>query len=95
MSDTISLGSIIQLSGFSAAGHSHLNIIRKIVGAFVRSLTDKKLQVENLTLILNQQEKAAITATIILPEKTLTEEAVNQNLFMAISEALRKLEAQL
>ena len=87
--DTITLGGGIELNGFKDIEPGMFIVIKKIVGSYTRTLSDKHKDFEKL--ILNKGSKE-IKAELKLKEKSFDASSKIDNLFIALDSVLKELE---
>ena len=97
----IELGGNITLIGFKELDYAEMVVIKKIVGNYARKLSDRE-QVNELTLNLKQihhtsedSYKFEMKAKVDVNGKIFNSEIVDYNLFIAIDNIMKKLEAQI
>lgn len=92
MNDIIQLGGNIELVGFSILDPASLIVLKKIVGNYARTFSNKT-PVEKLSLSLNKNDASVfLTAVLATTDKSMTSEVSHKNLFIALDTALKKLE---
>ncbi|MCF7860682.1 hypothetical protein K9M79_00430 [Candidatus Woesearchaeota archaeon] len=95
----IQLGGNIELTGFRELDRSIMIIVKKMVGNYVKKFTERLEGFEKLSLTLKtvhqteKSEKYEIKAMLVHKGKIHNSERVEYNLFVAIDEALKALEA--
>ena len=95
----IELGGNIELSGFKELNSSELIVLKKIIGSYARKFSDHHKDYEKLSLTLKKvhgkkSSKYELQAKLSLGKKPITVEYTDNNLFVTLAEALKKLEAQ-
>ena len=93
----IELGGNIELIGFSELDSQELLILKKIIGSQARKFSDNVKGYEKLTIDLKQtkgKKKFEVQAKLMANSKPINSEVTEKNLFIAIAEVLKKLEAQ-
>lgn len=100
--DTLELGGNIQLSGFKDLIPGSMTIIKKIVGTYAKRYGDLVENFEKLSLhckpIHKTTEEAKnfhIDAKVVYSGKVTTSKAEERNIFTAIDDSLKKIEAEL
>jgi hypothetical protein len=100
-SDNLVLGGNIELSGFREVDGSSMIVIKKIVGNYVKRISEQKPDFEKLHLVAKEihktenSEKYELHAKAIIAGKTFTSEITEFNLFVAVDQVLKKLESEL
>lgn len=89
----IELGGNIQLTGFKELDPGQLIVVKKIVGNFVRKLSDNKVKVNLLSLVLKDvhDQKYELNGKIDIDGRVVQSEVVDFNLFFALNKVLNKL----
>jgi len=88
----IELGGNITLHGFKDRDYAELIVIKKIVGRYTRQLSDTHAGFQALSVTLSQKEgKHLVTASCTVKEKRSDAAAEEQNLFVALDSALKKM----
>ncbi len=87
----IQLGGNITLDGFQRRDYAELIVIKKIVGRYARQLSDSHAGFESLTITLDKEEPVSIQTTAVIKSKKTEANAEDQNLFIALDAALKKL----
>lgn len=99
--DTMELGGNIELSGFSNVDRSNMVIVKKIVGSYAKKFYEHGTQTEKISVHLKGVHheqgpgKFEVHAKALIGGKPVTSETVNNNLFFALDEALKKVENQI
>lgn len=100
--DTLELGGNIELSGFKELIPGSMTIIKKIVGTYAKKYADILDDFEKLQLHCKPIHKTTkdaknfhLDAKIIHGGKVVTSKTENRNIFHAIDDALKKLEAEI
>ncbi len=90
--DTISLGGNIELNGFKSIETAKQIVAKKIIGNCVKEIQEKKSDYEKLIITLKGDEnKVNIKAELRAGgNSTITEDTQN-NMFMALDNALKKV----
>ena len=98
---TMELGGNIELVGFSELDSSELVILKKIIGNYARKFSDALGDsYEKLTLNLKpvhgkKSSKFELQAKLMVKGKPVNVDYTDNNLFVTVAEALKKLEAQI
>lgn len=90
------LGNSIELIDFKEIERDQFFIIKKIVGNFVKKIQEKNNGFEKLSLHLKKVHNSEyeILGKLIVNNNEYNSEVINYNLFYALNEILRKLEAE-
>jgi len=92
--ETIELGGNIALTGFSALDRDNMIILKKIVGSYAKGFSEKAQEFKKLHLELKRAEPYELIATLTASdEKTVN--AKDKNLFVALDNALKKIESSI
>ena len=100
-SDNIVLGGNIELSGFKEVDGSSLIIIKKIVGNYVKKISEQNPDFEKLHLVMKEvhktsnSEKYELNANATIGGKIISSEVIELNLFVAVDLVLKKLESEI
>ncbi len=94
--ETISLGGNITLNGFQNIEGGKMIVLKKVIGNYTKQIQEKKANYEKITITLEGEEnnatiKAELTAG---GSQTLAEDTQN-NIFVALDSALKKILEQL
>jgi ribosome-associated translation inhibitor RaiA len=97
---TIELGGNIVLTGFRERDPAELVVIKKIVGNYARKFADNVEGYESLHITMKpvggeKAHKFEVNARLMHGGKLTTSEVVEINLFVCVSDVLKKLENQL
>ena len=101
MDDSMQLGGNIELSGFRNIDGASMVILKKIIGNYGRRFSEIANNFENLKITMKpvheteKSENYEIHAQLIAAGKPVVSEVVERNLFVAIDNALKKIESQL
>ncbi|MEK6917178.1 MAG: hypothetical protein AABW92_05540 [Nanoarchaeota archaeon] len=95
----IELGGNIELVGFNDIEIQELIVLKKIIGSYARKFSDNVKDYEKLTINLKQvgaktSTKYEIQTKLMVKGKPINSDVTENNLFVAIAESLKKLEAQ-
>ncbi|MBU2590144.1 MAG: hypothetical protein KKA65_02210 [Nanoarchaeota archaeon] len=85
----ITLGGNIKLDGFDKLDYGMLIVVKKMVGLFARKVSENIGELEAFEVI---KEDKKITIKVSSKDKKLEERAEGDNLFMALSDALKAIE---
>ena len=97
MDEEIKLGGSIELSGFRSIDSSSMIVIKKIIGNYVKRITELTKKLEKLHITLKpihereKSEKYEVHAKIIDGGKVYASEITDRNLFVAIDGVLKKI----
>jgi len=95
-SGSISLGGNIELIGFNALEPAKAVVLRKMIGTFTREIQDKKSDYEKLAVTLEEGEgNAKIKVELTAGGNTITGEDTQNNVFMALGNAVKKVMDQI
>ena len=95
--ESIKLGGNIQLTGFRDIDGSSMIVLKKIIGNYVKRISEltKKLEVLHITLKSvherEKSEKYEVHAKIIDGGKVYASEITDRNLFVAVDTVLKKI----
>ena len=95
------LGGNIVLSGFKDIDSASMVILKKIIGNYVRKMSEHSGKFESLHITMKavhkteKSEKYEIYAKMVDNGKPFASEAVERNLFIAIDSALKKIMKEL
>lgn len=102
MEESLELGGNIALSGFTDLVPGSMTIIKKIVGTYTKRYTELLPDFERLELHMKPIHKTSDTAKLfhlnaklIHSGKVVATESEHRNLFHAIDDVLRKVEASI
>jgi len=101
MDDTIELGGNIELAGFSEIDGASMLILKKIIGNYVRRMTEISENFEKLyvgmktTHETEKSEKYEIHVKLMTNGTPFVSNVVERNLFIAVDNALKKIENEL
>ena len=95
----IELGGNIQLVGFKDLDSGELIILKKIIGNYARKFSDGIEGYEQLHINLKQvgsktSSKFEVDAKLLIKGKPVNTNVTENNVFVSVSESLKKLEAQ-
>ena len=96
--ETVKLGGNIELTGFRDVDGGTMVIIRKIVGNYVRRLSDTTQNFESLNLTvkpIHQSENSKryeLHGKLLDNGKVFTSEVTENNIFVAVDSVLKKIE---
>jgi len=98
--ETIELGGNIRLSGFTDIDGGSMIIIKKIIGSFVKKISEKYPKFQSLTVTLKkihtskESEKTGKSEihALLVADKNYAVEVTHLNLMFAIDKVLKKVE---
>jgi len=101
MEDTQELGGHIRLSGFRDVDGASMIIIKKIVGSFVKKISEKNKDFKSLTMTLKKVHGSEESETSgkyelqanLIADKPYNSDVTHQNLMFAVDTALKKVES--
>ncbi len=99
--DTQELGGNIHLSGFSELDRGQMIVLKKIIGNYARKFSERSEKFEQLSLSMKpiHQNSAnrgyELHAKLMDNGKPYAGEATEQNVFVAVDSALKKIESDL
>ena len=95
------LGGNIELVGFNDIDASEMVVLKKIIGNYARKFSDH-MQDQYVRLIVDMKHvhgtkssKFQIQAKLMTPGKPYSSEVTENNLFVCVADAMKKLEAQI
>ena len=97
MDDIVELGGNIQLAGFRDIDGASMVVLKKIIGNYVRKMSDIAKKFESLHVTMKpvheteKSEKYEIHAKLLDNGKPFVSEVVERNLFVAVDNALKKI----
>ncbi len=100
--ETLELGGNIELTGFTGLMPGSMTIIKKIVGSYAKRYSEIKSDFEKLHLTIKPIHQTTdvpklfqLNAKMIHAGKVVTSETEDRNIFHAIDDALKKIEAEI
>lgn len=95
----IELGGSIELVGFKDFEPSELVVLKKIIGNFARKFADNVEGYEKLTINIKhvggaKSNKFEVQTKLMIGAKPVNSDVTENNIFVAIAECLKKIEAQ-
>lgn len=94
--ETISLGGNIELSGFQNVEKAKLIVLKKIIGNYAKKMQEKRSDYEKLLVRLGGDESnAEIKAELIAGGNSILGEDKQDNVFVAIDNALKNVIKQI
>ncbi len=100
-SDSLELGGNIELSGFSEIDSASLIIVKKVVGNYVKKISEQNKKFEKLSLNMKEvhktekSEKYEIHCVVTIGGKNFASEITERNLFVGIDSVLRKVDKEI
>ena len=98
-SDIVVLGGNIELSGFREVDGGSMIVLKKIVGNYVKQLSENHKDFEKLHISMKKvhetkgSSKYEVTARIIISGKPYNADVTERNLFMTVDKVLKKIES--
>ena len=100
--ETLELGGNIQLTGFTGLMPGSMTIIKKIVGTYTKRYGELVPDFEKLQLVMKPIHQTSdkpgifqINSKMIHAGKVLASESEDRNIFHAIDDSLKKIEAMI
>lgn len=99
--DMMALGGNIELSGFKGLDSGSFIILKKMIGNYARKMSDLSSNFEKLSLTLKSvheteaSRKYDIKAKLLDNGKPYNSQTVDRNLFVAVDNALKKLQNEI
>ncbi len=101
--ETLTLGDVIELSGFKELDRGTMSIVKKVVGTYARKFSDSFNDFEKLIINLKQihgdkktgKGSFEIKARVIIKGEMFRSEVSAHNLFIGLDESLKKIEHQI
>ncbi|HIH42652.1 TPA: hypothetical protein HA246_03340 [Candidatus Woesearchaeota archaeon] len=100
LNDTLELGGSIVLSGFRAIDGASMVILKKVIGNYVKKMSERAEKFEQLALTVKSvhenenSKKFELNAKLVDNGKVFNSEFVDKNIFVAVDSALKKLESE-
>jgi len=89
---TIKLGDKIILEGFKEIDNASMVIAKKIIGNYIKKISEKNPKFENLTIILNKSKEGFNSNIILVIDKKESRFSnENANFFMSIDGAFKNI----
>jgi len=101
MDDSMQLGGSIELSGFRDIDSASMVVLKKIIGNYGRKFSEIAEKFEKLHVTMKpvheteKSEKYEIHAKLINNGKPYVSEVIERNLFIAVDNALKKIESEI
>ena len=94
--DSVSLGGNIVLNGFSNVEKAKLVVLKKIIGNSVKEMQEKRKDYEKIKISLEGDENnASIEIELTAGGNSIVGEDTQNNMFMALDGALKKIIGQI
>jgi len=94
----IELGGNIVLVGFRELDPAKLVVVKKVVGNYVKKLSNESTNLEKLTItmkMIGNEQKTELHGKLINNGAVITSEATEMNLFFALDGVLKGILAQM
>ena len=96
MEDVMQLGGNIELSGFKDVDKAEMVVVRKMVGSYAKTMSEKNTAFSKLSVSFEKEgESSKISAEMTAADKAFVGEEKGSNLFIALDSALKKIVDQL
>lgn len=99
MDDLMQLGGNIELLGFKDIDGASMVVLKKIIGNYVRRFSEVTNKFEKISVAMKpideESKKFEIDIELINDGKPFTSEVIEKNLFIAVDNALKKIESQI
>ncbi len=92
--ETIELGGNIALTGFSDLDRDSMVVLKKIVGSYAKSFSEREKDFKKLHLELKRAEPYELVATLSASDDRSVN-AKDKNLFVALDNALKGIEGNI
>ncbi len=93
MEDTVELGGSIQLNGFSSLDGASMIILKKVVGNYAKTFSEKCSKFEKLSVTMLSEDK--FSAELLNEGNSITAEITNNNLFFALDSVLKEIDSKI
>jgi ribosome-associated translation inhibitor RaiA len=93
--ETISLGGNIQLNGFQNIEGGKMIVLKKIIGNYTKQMQEKKSDYEKIVITLEGDENNAKIKAELTAGTTFVGEDSQNNIFVALDNALKKIIEQI
>jgi len=94
MEDTVELGGNIQLNGFSGLDGATMIILKKIIGNFAKSFSEKA-QFSKLSVSLDPGENYSLQVEVLSQDNKISASFQDKNVFFALDKALKEIETKI
>jgi ribosome-associated translation inhibitor RaiA len=95
MEDVIQLGGNIELSGFKDVDRAQIVVVKKMVGSYVKTMSEKNSNFNKLKVSMAKEGDNIKINAEMTADKNYTGEGTGNNLFIAFDLALKKIVDQL
>ena len=95
---TIELGGNIRLSGFKDIDGGTMIILKKIIGNYVRKMSESSKDIENVDIILKKihlNKKFEVHAKVVNKGKVINSAVTEHNIFFSVDKALSSVISQM
>jgi len=89
MTETLELGGNIALTGFSKMDGASMIVLKKIIGSYVKGISEKNSDFKKLELILESKDPMALQVVLNTKEEKKSQ-STNPNIFIALNECLNQ-----
>ena len=93
--DVQQLGNVIELVGFSKVDGGSMIVLKKIIGSYVRRMSDNVPGFEKVRISLDTSNEYKVTAEAIVQGSSKVFEDIEKNLFVVVDSCLKKAETEL
>ena len=95
--ETVTLGSSIELTGFKDIDGATMIIFKKMVGGYVKNISEKAKKFERINISLDSKEgnNFRLKATLIDDGNEVTATESSDNLFFVLDKVLKKIQSAL
>jgi len=96
-SDTVTLGSSIELTGFKDIDGATLIVVKKMVGSYVKNISEKAKKFEKINISLESKDDSnfQLKVTLVDEGKEIQAEDNSNNLFFCLDKVLKKVESNI
>ncbi|MFC1800648.1 hypothetical protein ACFLYT_01185 [Nanoarchaeota archaeon] len=97
VNETLALGGNIELTGFKDIDNSKMVVLKKMVGNYVRKLSDSATNFERLSLTMKSigsetSNKYEVHGKLVCDGKVYATEVTDRNIFIVTDSVLKKIE---
>jgi len=93
--DIVKLGGNIELIGFKDIEPGSIVILKKMVGNYVKKISESVQNFEKFSLTLKNKEKNELNAQLSYSGNTIEAESSGKNLFVALDQVMKQLEGKI
>ena len=95
--DTVTLGNSIELTGFKDIDGATMIVVKKMVGSYVKSISEKAKKFERINISLGTKEGSdfQLKVTLVDEGKEIQAEDASNNLFFGLDKVLKKVETDI